>query len=846
MRKSKSKNEDVNIKSIIEHISDEEITHLLNENYMRYTFSVMEDRALPDARDGLKPSQRRILLAMNDLHLSPNSAFEKVSKISGQTMGDYHPHGDVVITPTLVRMGQDWIMRYPLVAKQGNYGNIDGDPPAAARYIEGKLTKAGAAILADLSPDVVKYIPNYNDKLKEPTVLPSLLPNLLVNGGAGIAVGVATRLAPHNLREVVQLIKAYIENPNMTVDDAMKIMPGPDFPTGGVIRGNSGIRNYYETGRGSVQIEGVYEIIDEGKGGQYIKITGVPYGVSPERLAEQIANLVKEKKIEVISDLKDLGYLNRQTKERVIDVRVWIQRGGNAQLILNQLLKSTNLRTSYDVNQTVLIGGEVKENVPILELVRVFVEHRREVLFNKFTAEKSSNEARVHILDGLLKVAMDIDKAIALIRGSNDAEEAINALITNNLVDTQIQAEAVLKITLRQLTKLESSALETERQKLSERNEWLTKVLGSNKKLLELVSKEQDELAKQIGDDRRTEIGHDSDDITAEDLIPEEQIVVTLTKDGYIKRVPMNTFRVQNKGGKGVVGVKGRSEDEASDLFVGSTHDLFLFFTNKGLMYKKKGYQIPAAARTGKGTHLANLLALSADERVTSTISLKTLDTDGFFLMATKNGLIKRTEIRDYNSSLKQRGLQAMKLNEGDEVAFVQVSDGSRDICIITANGMAVRYPESNVRVVSRVSLGVKAMNIADNDVIVSMITLDKTENPDILVITENGYGKRSPASKYRCLQGRYAKGARTIDQVKRDRNGLIVAALVVNEEDRILILTTKGKMIQIAVEDITSKGRVTMGNIIVKLDAGDMVQTVVKVDADDIEEDENYDETSE
>jgi DNA gyrase subunit A len=841
MRKSKTTNEPKPL-SIVEHISDEEIGSLLNENYMRYTFFVMEDRALPDARDGLKPSQRRILMAMNDLHLSPSSAFEKVSKISGQTMGDYHPHGDAVITPTLVRLGQDWVMRYPLVAKQGNYGNIDGDPPAAARYIEGKLTKAGSAMLADLSPDVVPFIPNYNDKMKEPTVMPSLMPNLLVNGGAGIAVGVATRLAPHNLGEVVELIKAYIANPKITVDEAMQIMPGPDFPTGGVIRGNKGIRGYFEGGRGSIQIEGVYEIIDEGKGGQYIKITGVPYGVSPERLAEQIADLVKEKKIEGIADLKDLGYLDRKNKERVIDVRVWIQRGANAQLILNQLLKSTNLRTSFDVNQTVLIDGEVKENVPVLELVRVFVEHRQSVLRNKFTTEKAANEARVHILDGLLKVALKIDQAIALIRSSNDGDEAIQLLISNNIVDTQIQAEAVLKITLRQLTKLESSALETEQNKLVERNEYLTEVLSSEKKLLKIVAKEQDDLVKQIGDDRRTVIGHDSDDITAEDLIPEEQIVVTLTKDGYIKRVPVATFRVQNRGGKGVIGVKGRSEDEASDLFSGSTHDLFLFFTNKGLMYKKKGYQIPEAARTGKGTHLANLLALAAGERVTSTISLKSLDVDGYFLMATKHGLIKRTVIRDYNSTLKQRGLNAMKLNDGDEVAFVQVTDGSKDVCVVTANGMAVRYPEASVREVGRVSLGVRAMNLGDGDEIVSMITLDPTENPDILVITENGFGKRSTASQYRCLQGRYAKGVRTIDQVKRDRNGLIVTALTVYETDRILILTTKGKMIQIAVEDITSKGRVTMGNIIVKLDQNDTVQTVIKI----LPEDDSDDTTSE
>jgi len=836
MRKKNNKlNQDDNLTSITEHISDEEITELLDENYMRYTFAVMEDRALPEAKDGLKPSQRRILVAMNDLRLNYSSSTEKCAKICGETSGNYHPHGEAIVYPTLIRMAQDWVLRYPLIKGQGNLGNVGGDPPAAMRYTEAKLSRAGEAMLSDLSEDVVPYVANYNEKLREPTILPSILPNLIVNGGSGIAVGVACKLAPHNLREVTEVIKAYIANPNLTVDEIISLMPGPDFPTGGILRGQKGVRDYYEAGRGSLTIDGIYEITEGHKGAQNIVITGLPYGSSPEKLAEQIEELVKEKKIDGITDLKDLSH--RKNGQTVIQLIVEVGKGGNANLVLNQLLKSTSLRVSFDVNQTILIDGKVVENAPLKSLIKAFVDHRQNILTNKFNAELKKNQARVHILDGLLKVSLNIDKAIKLIRASDNADSAIQALLDNDLVDTEIQAKAVLAITLRQLTKLEANSLETERKNLLERNEWLTDILGNNKKLLKYIAKEQEDFAKLYGDDRRTIIGDDTSGITAEDLIPEEQIIISLTKDGYIKRVPVNTYRVQKRGGKGMIGVGKREADEASDIFTGSTHELFLFFSNKGIMYRKKGYQIPEASRTGKGIHLANLLSLSAGEVITNTITVKTLDQDGTLVIVTKNGLIKRTDIREYDSQRISKKFGAIKLEDNDEVQCVTITDGKQDIVLITQNGMAVRYSENIVRKTARMTKGCQAMNLAKTDCIVSMLTLDKNENPDVLVVTTKGYAKKTLASEYRCLQGRYAKGVRTIDIDKSDRNGAIVSALIVTDEDTLLFLTNKGTIMRMAVAEIKAKGRSTMGSRAIKIE--DDTTQVVSVITASCEEDE-------
>lgn len=808
-------------------VREEEFSSVLDEAMLKYALTVMEDRAIPDARDGLKPSQRRILVAMNDLHLSSRGGTKKSAKIAGDVAGNYHPHGDQGVYQAIVTLAQDWVKRYPLVHGQGNWGNIGGDSAAASRYTEAKLTRFGDSMLTDLSEGTVPYQPNYDESRTEPTVLPSVLPNLLVNGGTGIAVAVASNMAPHNLREVVAVIKAYIINPEMTVDDALELMPGPDFPTGGTLLGQSGVRDYYTTGRGSVQVEGVYEIMTDAKGREKIIISGVPFGQSPERLAEQIETLVKDKKIDGLSDMKDLSYGKNDTT--VIRLEVSIDRKSQANLVLKQLLKSTGLRSSFSVNNTVQIGRRVIENAPLLFLVKTFIDHRVAVLTAKFSQEQVAGLARAHILNGLIGVTSRIDEVIKVVRGADSPEEAQAALIVGGFVQDEIQAKAVLALTLSKLTKLEAETLQKEEEGLRERDLYLTGVLGDGKKMLKLVSKEQEDLARVIGDDRRTVVASNASDISAEELIQRETIVISLTKDGYVKRLPLSAYRVQNRGGKGVTGVQKRESDEVGDISVASTHDFVLFFTNLGVVYRKKGYEIPQGSRTSKGTHLANLLALRDGETVTNTITLDSLDRDGFLVMVTRGGTIKRSPVRDYNTVLKSKGLQAIKLTGGDELAFVSVTDGKQDVFLATEQGLAVRYAEDRVRVTGRITEGVKAMNLSAGDGIAQMLTFSAEDNPDILVLTALGFGKKTESSSYRCFHGRNAKGLQTVSTSK-ERNGLLVAACAVREDDTLIILTTKGQVIQVPVKDIRSTGRTAMGVKVVNLGAGHQVSSVAKV----------------
>ena len=665
-----------------DHIINKEFIELLDDRFTNYAFAVMEDRALPDARDGLKPSQRRTLVAMNDLNLRSSGKTKKCAKICGDVSGNYHPHGEAVVYPTLVRMAQVWSLRYPLISPQGNFGSpAPEDKPAAMRYTEAKFSAFGDQMVAELSNQVVDYVSNYNDELMEPTVMPSLIPNLLINGCSGIAVGWATNMAPHNLREVANLIDAYIKNPEITVDEILEIVPGPDFPLPCKILGTNGVKSYFTTGRGSIQLEGYHTIESEKNGQLYIKVTALPYGGSAEGFCREIKELVESKKIEGITNLKNL------TNKKGMDVRIWIHKSANSNVVLNLILKHTSLRTNFSVNSTVLMGGKkVVENVPIIKLVETFVEHRKDVLTRKFNAELDKNNRRLHILDGLIGITAKIDSVIKLIRQADDRNVAQQELIAQGFVKSPEQADAVLKITLGNLTKLDVNSMTDEFSKLTSRNEWLVEQLSSDKKMLRLISKEQLDLAAKIGDDRRSEIVPSIEDFNYEDLIKEEQIIVSLTKDGYIKRVPLDTFKTQNRGGKGVIGVKSREEDEASDFFSGTTHDLFLFFTNQGNLLKKKGYEIPLATRTSKGVHLNNLLNLTEAESVSSTITLKSLDVDGNFVMVTKKGLIKRSEIRDYNTSLRKRGLKAITLTESDELAFVMQTDGTQDVMIYSTH----------------------------------------------------------------------------------------------------------------------------------------------------------------
>ena len=816
---------DVEASLLTDTILERNFVDLIDERFTNYAFAVMEDRALPDARDGLKPSQRRTLVAMDDLKLRASGKTKKCAKICGDVSGNYHPHGEAVVYPTLVRMAQTWSLRYPLITPQGNFGSpAPEDKPAAMRYTEAKLSSFGDLMVNELSDQVVRYQSNYNDEMMEPTVLPSLFPNLIVNGCSGIAVGWATNMAPHNLREVAKLIDAYIKNPDITTDEALQIVPGPDFPIRCKVLGLDGIRSYFTNGRGTVQLEGYYDIVQE-RNQEIIKVSELPYGSSAESFCREIKDLVESKKIEGITGLKNL------TSKRGMDVRIWLHKTASSQVVLNQLLKRTSLRTSFSVNSTVLMDGKkVVENVSILQLVKAFVDHRKEVLTNKFTAEHLKNSSRIHILEGLLGITDKIDAVIKLVRNADNKEEAAKELIAQQFVSSQEQADAVLRITLGNLTKLDTRALQDEFDKLNKRNEWLAAQLASEKKMLGLISKEQLELAEKFGDDRRSEILALEDEISYEDLIKEEEIIVSLTKDGYIKRVPLDTFRTQNRGGKGVIGVKGREEDEASDIFSGTTHDLFLFFTNQGNLLKKKGYEIPLASRTSKGTHLNNLLNLTEGETVSSTITLKSLDIDGYFIMVTHKGLIKRSEIREYNTSLRKRGLKAISLTEGDNLNFVMNTDGNKDVMLVTSLGMAVRYNETLVRCIGKNGQGSRSMLLRPEDSIAAMLAIDAESDPSVLVITELGKGKKTSASEYRSTAGRSVKGQRTINQTKREQTGKIVSALAINDNDDILVLTNRGKMMRCNLDSLRNKSKATQATTIVALDDNDSVQTAVVV----------------
>ena len=815
----------VEASDLVDTILEKNFVDLIDERFTNYAFAVMEDRALPDARDGMKPSQRRTLVAMDDLKLRASGKTKKCAKICGDVSGNYHPHGEAVVYPTLVRMAQTWSLRYPLITPQGNFGSpAPEDKPAAMRYTEAKLSSFGDLMVNELSDQVVRYQSNYNDEMMEPTVLPSLFPNLIVNGCSGIAVGWATNMAPHNLREVAKLIDAYIKNPDITTDEALQIVPGPDFPIRCKVLGLDGIRSYFTNGRGTVQLEGYYDIVQE-RSQEIIKVSELPYGSSAESFCREIKDLVESKKIEGITGLKNL------TSKRGMDVRIWLHKSASSQVVLNQLLKRTSLRTSFSVNSTVLLDGKkVVENVAILQLVKAFVDHRKEVLTNKFTAEHAKNSSRIHILEGLLGITDKIDAVIKLVRNADNKEEAAKELIAQEFVSSQEQADAVLRITLGNLTKLDTRALQDEFDKLAKRNEWLSAQLASEKKMLGLISKEQLELAEKFGDDRRSEILALEDEISYEDLIQEEDIIVSLTKDGYIKRVPLDTFKTQNRGGKGVIGVKSREEDEASDIFSGTTHDLFLFFTNQGNLLKKKGYEIPLASRTSKGTHLNNLLNLTEGETVSSTITLKSLDVDGYFIMVTHKGLIKRSEIREYNTSLRKRGLKAISLTEGDNLNFVMNTDGNKDVMLVTSLGMAVRYNETLVRCIGKNGQGSRSMLLRPEDSIAAMLAIDAESDPSILVITELGKGKKTSASEYRSTAGRSVKGQRTINQTKREQTGKIVSALAINDSDDILVLTNKGKMMRCNLDSLRNKSKATQATTIVALDNNDSVQTAVIV----------------
>lgn len=804
-------------------LAEEELSSVLDYRFTKYAFMSLEDRALPDARDGLKPSQRRVLVAMNDLNLSPGGATEKSAKICGDTSGNYHPHGEAVVYPTMYRLVQPWVMRYPLLTGQGNFGNPDGDPPAAMRYTESKLSRLGEAMLEDLSEDVVPYQLNYNEKRKEPTILPSLIPNLLVNGCEGIAVGWATKMLPHNLREVVAVLKKYIETPKVRLETLLKLMPGPDFPTGGKVLGQQGVLDYYKVGRGSIKVEGTY-VIDK----KTITITELPYQASPDKLCSEIQGLVEGNKIVGISDLKNLS-----SKKTGIRVVIEVAKTGNPSLILNNLLKHTCLRQSISINQTVLIDGKVVPEAGLIQLLEAFVSHRQEILTKKYEAELKRANARIHILEGLLGIVDKIDAVIKLIRTfDGDIEQE---LVAKKFVKTIEQAKAVLSITLRQLTKLEAKKLNDEFDKLKERVKWLGKVLKDKQEILNLIVQEQEEVAKKLGDDRRTKVVEDVGEIADEDLIRNENLMISLTGDGYVKSVLLDSFRMQNRGGVGSLAVsKTENPENIFEMFEAKSKSYVLFFTNTGMVYQRKAYEIPQASKTGKGLHVSNLLSLDVDEVVTNMVSLKTLEQGGFLTIVTKNGIIKKSDIKEYDTNRRNSGITAITLNKGDEVAFACITDGKRDVFIVTQKGQCVRYSEKIVPVQGRTTRGSRALKLDYEDSVAEVFTLDAKEMPDILVVTANGFGKRTSSKEYRSLTNRQVKGYSVIKKAALNKNGDIVGACAVNKGDSLLTLTSAGKCIRIDSHAIRETGRTTAGVRIIKLDDNENVVKIARVSGEE------------
>ncbi len=803
----------------------------LRRSYLGYAVSTLIARALPDARDGLKPVQRRILMAMHDLNLTPGSQHRKSAKICGDTSGNYHPHGEAVIYPTMVRMAQDFSLRYPLVDGQGNFGSIDGDPPAAMRYTEARMAVFATEMLADLDRDTVEWMANYDQTREEPTVLPSRFPNLLCNGSEGIAVGMTTKIPPHNLREVCDACMYAIDHPEATAAELQNFIKGPDFPTAGVILGKRGIQEAYATGRGRVVVQANVQIEPMDGGRNAIVITELPYQVNKETLQRDIAELVKQRKVDGITDIQDF------TDRHGIRVVITVRRDKQPRQVLNYLLKHTALRTTFGVILLALVDKQPKLlNLP--DLVQVYVNHRREIVYRRTLYELGRAQARAHILEGL-QIALDaIDEIIRIIRASADDPSARNALMERFGL-TQLQATAILEMQLRQLNRLNRNRIEDEyRQRLREIASY-EDILINPERVNTIVKGELKTLRDKHGDERRTRIvATEPDEIGEEDLIPEEDMLVTVTRDGYVKRVPMDSYRTQRRGGRGIIGAATKSEDRIEHLFVANTHDYILFFTNRGRVYKLKAYEVPQTTRTAMGTAIVNLINIEPGDIVTATVPVKDLQSaTGYMLMATRNGEVKRVDVRDL-ANLRANGLICFDLEPDDELRWVMFTDGSRECIMVTRGGKSIRFRESDVPVRGRPAGGVRGIEMRDEtgriaDQVVAVDLVDDAKQ--LLVVGDRGVGKRSALSLYR-RQARGGRGLITMDIA--EKTGNVVAAAVVDSDDRLMIITQNGITIRVPVSGIRAAGRSTQGVRLISLESGDRVATIERLKSlDDGEE---------
>ncbi len=784
----------------------------MKSSYLDYAMSVIVGRALPDVRDGLKPVHRRILFGMNEMGLVHNRAYRKSAKIVGEIMGNYHPHGDSAIYDTLVRMAQDFNMRYPLVDGQGNYGSMDGDSAAAMRYTEARMTKLAEELLADIDKETVDFGPNYDDSRQEPLVLPTKVPNLLINGAGGIAVGYATNIPTHNLAEVVDGLLLLLENPDVTVAQLMQKIPGPDFPTAGFIYGLGGIKEAYETGRGLIKIRAKVVVeTDPRTERDRLIVTEIPYQVNKAKLIEKIAELIQEDRLKGISDLRD-----ESSDREGVRVVVELKRNEIPQVVLNNLYKNTQLETTFGVIMLALVNNR-PEVLNLKQILHHFLEHRREVVVRRTAFELRKAEERAHILEGL-KIALDnLDAVITLIRRSQSPDEA-RAGLMRQFGLTEIQATAILDMRLQRLTQLERTKLIEEYQDVLKQIEYLKSVLASEALVRTIIKDELSQVREEYKDERRTQIVKEQGEISLEDLIAEEEVVVTISHAGYIKRNAASLYRAQRRGGKGKIGMGIKEEDFVETLFTASTHQTLLFFTDAGKVYWLKVHEIPEASRAAKGKALVNLLALAGSEKVTATLPVKEFREDQFVVMATKNGLVKKTELSAY-SNPRQGGIIALGLEEGDKLIGVQLTDGQREILLGTKQGITIRFTEDEVRPMGRTAYGVKGITLEAGNEVIGMETITPDSTTSILTVTEGGYGKRTPVTEYR-IQGRGGKGIISVKTT--ERNGLAVGFLQVRDADEIMLMAAQGKVLRCKVEDIREIGRNTQGVRILDLDGED------------------------
>ena len=809
--------------NIFDKVHEVDLKKTMEESYIDYAMSVIASRALPDVRDGLKPVQRRVLFSMIELNNGPDKPHRKCARIVGDTMGKYHPHGDSSIYGALVNMAQEWSTRYPLVDGHGNFGSVDGDGAAAMRYTEARLSKISMEMLADINKDTVDFVPNFDETEKEPSVLPSRYPNLLANGTSGIAVGMATNIPPHNLREiigaVVKIIDNRIEEDRETgIDEVLDIVKGPDFPTGAEILGTAGINEAYRTGRGKIRVRSVSNIEAMPNGKNRIVVTEIPYMVNKARLIEKIAELVKDKRIDGITHIAD------ESSREGMRINIELRKDVNPNVILNQLYKHTQLQDTFGVIMLALVNNEPRV-LNLLEMLQYYLAHQEDVVTRRTKYELNKAEERAHILQGLLIALDNIDRVIQIIRGSQTVQIAKASLIEEFALD-DVQAQAIVDMRLRTLTGLERDKIEKEYEDLMARIDYLKGILADEKKLLGVIREEIMLISDKYGDDRRTKIGYDEFDLSMEDLIPVSDSVITMTHLGYIKRMTVDNFRSQNRGGKGIKGMQTLDEDFIEEIFMTTTHHYLMFFTNFGRAYRMKAYEIPEAGRTARGTAIINLLQLQPGEKISAVIPVKEWDETNYLIMATRDGIVKKTKMKDY-SNIRKTGLLAISLREGDELIEVKITDGNDDVILITKNGMSIRFHETDVRTTGRVSMGVIGMNLDEDDEVVAM-QLDR-QGEYLLIVSENGYGKRTLTSEFH-VQNRGGKGLKCYKIM--DKTGCVIGAKAVNDGNEIMMITNEGIVIRTGCDDISLLKRITSGVKLmdIRAEEGIKVANIAKV----------------